>query len=320
MGKSNFDILVRRYLSGEISEEEKVKLEAWMDIRKTKDTGDLELNREEAEKIYQTIVSKDTTPEELRELAASKTRRDSVWWTYRIAASILLIALVGYLGWEHGLQDGEFIKVASSGDTEKAILKDGSLVWLKGNSNLVYYNNYQEGLRYSELKGEALFEIAEDDKHPFIVSVGKATIRVVGTSFSLRTMNDSIELRVLTGTVNFSIPENKAGIDVLPYERILYGGGELVKASMDPAGATKYIDDTEYWMAFNGAPLDEVINRLEKKFDVKFRFEGKAPPTCRVTIDLTDHSLDKSLEILSDILDLTWKQHGKTIVVSGKGC
>jgi transmembrane sensor len=319
MGKSNFDTLVRRYLEGQISEEEKVKLEAWMDVRKTEDSGDLELSKEEAETIYQKIISKESTEQEVRELASRKNRT-LTWWTYRVAASVLILVVVGYLGWRQGFLDGAVTKVASSGNTEKVILKDGSLVWLKGTSELVYYHQYEEGIRYSELKGEALFEIAEDENHPFIINCGDARLRVVGTSFSVRAMNDSVELRVLTGTVNFSTSGNTAGIDVVPNEKIVYGGGDkLVRKSMDTV-VSEITEDTEYMMSFKGATLQEVLARLEKKFEVKFKLGSTLSASCRVTIDITDHSLDKSLEILSDILDLTWKKNGKTILVSGNGC
>lgn len=321
MSKSNFDKLIRRYLENQVSEDERIKIEAWMDVRKTEDTGDLELSQEEADKIYQKIISTSGTAQEIRELASVKGRRTFLWWAYRAAASILLVALAGYLGWKHGYEDGAITKVASAGATEKVILKDGSLVWLKGNSSLIYYNKYEEGIRYSELKGEALFEVAKDAAHPFIIRCGDAQLKVLGTSFSVRAVRDSIEVRVLTGKVNFSTPVNKEGIDVAPNEKVIYReSAEAVKVSMDADDATEITGDTEYRMSFRGAPLGDVLTRLGKKFDVEFKMDNKVLASCRVTLDITDHSLDKSLEILSDVLNITWKQDGKTILIGGNGC
>lgn len=98
MGKSNFDKLMRRYLEDQVSEEERIKIEAWMDVRKTEDTGDLELSKEEAEKMYQRIVSKDSNTTEIRELASLKEGHTILWWTYRLAAGLFIVTLVGYLG------------------------------------------------------------------------------------------------------------------------------------------------------------------------------------------------------------------------------
>src|SRR5690349_21218276 len=130
MAKSNYDKLSRKYLEDKLSEPEKKKLEFWMLLTKRK--GDLELGKEDAEKIYQAIVNPNTTGKELRDLAAGN--RDVLWYTWRIAATLLVVGLVGYFGWQQGFRDGAITEVASAGDTEKVILKDGSLVWLKGES------------------------------------------------------------------------------------------------------------------------------------------------------------------------------------------
>lgn len=321
MGKSNFDKLKRRYLEDQVSEKERIRIEAWMDVRKTEGTGDLEMSKEEAEKMYQCIVSEDCSVSDIRRLASVKKSRTILWWTYRLAAGLLIVGLVGYFGWMHGFRDGSTTEITSTGNTEKVILKDGSLVWLKGTSNLTYYNKYEEGIRYSELKGEALFEIAKDASHPFIIQCGDVKLKVLGTSFSVRAVNDSIELKVLTGKVNFSTSANKDGIDVVPNEKVLYGGGyDIVKLSMNTEDASVVTAGTEYTMSFTSASLSDVLSRMEKKFDVTFKVNSSSLPSCRVTLDITDHSLEKSLEILSDVLNITWKQEGKTIIVSGNGC
>lgn len=320
MGKSNFDMLMRRYLENKVSEEERIKIETWMDVRKTENTGDRELSKDEAEKIFQKIVSKDSTADEVRKLASAKGHRNFMWWSSRVAAGILVVALVGYVGWKQGSRDGAITEVVSAGTMEKVILKDGSLVWLKGKSNLLYYNKYEEGIRYSELKGEALFEIAKDASHPFVIQCGDVKLKVLGTSFSVRALNDSIELRVLTGKVNFSTSANTSGIDVVPNEKVLYGGGAIMKVSMNNEDASTVAEGTEYAMSFSSATLADVLSRMEQKFDVTFKMNSAVLASCRVTLDITDHSLEKSLEILSDVLNITWKQEGKTIIVSGNGC
>jgi len=321
MSKSNFDRLMKRYLLNQVSEDEKIKIEAWMEVRKTEDTGDMELSREEAELLFQKITNKTSSTGEVRTLASVKKRHTTMWWTYRIAASLLVITIVSYLGWKRGLHDGSVTEIASQGNTEKVILKDGSLVWLKGSSNLRYENNYEEGIRYSELKGEALFEIAKDANHPFIIKCGDVTLKVVGTSFSVRNVNDSIELRVLTGKVNFSTTREPNGLDVSPNEKIVYGGGENIrKLTMNAGDAAAATEDTQYPMAFNETSLVNVLKALEMKFDVAIQLDNNKVGSCRVTVDLTDRSLAKSLEILADVLSITWKQEEKTIIVSGEGC
>src|SRR5258706_2663308 len=139
------------------------------------------------------------------------------------------------------------LEVVSNNGVEKIILNDGSLVWLRAGSRLVYFEKPEDGIRYAELKGEALFEVAKDVSHPFVIRCGEARIRVLGTSFSVRTVSDSLELKVLTGTVNFSSATNKAGMDVVPNERLVYKvDGKIEKFSMDKKEVPAIVADTEY--------------------------------------------------------------------------
>ena len=44
MQKSDFDQLMERYVTGKVSEQERKKIEAWLDVMKTEDNTDLELS------------------------------------------------------------------------------------------------------------------------------------------------------------------------------------------------------------------------------------------------------------------------------------
>jgi hypothetical protein len=46
MEKSEFDRLLERYLNDDVTEQERKKVEAWLDISKTKGTGGFELSKE----------------------------------------------------------------------------------------------------------------------------------------------------------------------------------------------------------------------------------------------------------------------------------
>ena len=58
--------------------------------------------------------------------------------------------------------------------------------------------------RKLNLTGEAFFEVAPDTSLPFIIAAANTQVRVVGTSFLVKTDNDQVELVVKTGKVQFS--------------------------------------------------------------------------------------------------------------------
>jgi transmembrane sensor len=321
MEKSNFDELLKRYITGEVSEHERTKLEAWLDAMKTKNRDNLELSEDDEEKLFQKILSKHDNLAEIKTMIPERKRVSWLGWSFRIAASMLVIALVTYIAWNLGKQNNGVIEFASYGSIEKVLLPDNSLVWLKGNSKIIYYEKEEENIRYAELKGEGLFEVAKDPSHPFVINCGNATLTVLGTSFSVRATVDSIELTVLTGKVNITMAKNGAGVDVLPNEKVIFPrNGEIKKLALAKDEVSSITSGTEYDLSFNNISLSDITKRLEKKFNTNISIENPHAGACSITIDLTDKSLDRSMEMITEILDVGFRRQGDSIIVSGQGC
>lgn len=72
------------------------------------------------------------------------------------------------------------------GKTFKIVLSDGTLVHLNAGSSLKYPVKFQKN-RYREvvLEGEGFFEVAKNEKSPFIVTSGGLDVRVLGTKFNV---------------------------------------------------------------------------------------------------------------------------------------
>lgn len=320
METSNFDRLLERYLNGQTTEEETRKIEGWLDIEKIHNRSGERHSREMEERLFQKIVSKHPDLAGLRGIIPSKKKVSPSQWIFRIAAALTLIALMSYIGWYVGKSDNGGIQVASTGVVKKVILEDGSLVWLKGNSKIVYYENKNEGIRYSELKGEALYEIAKDANRPFIVNCGDVRLKVLGTSFSVKMHGDSMELQVLTGKVNLSTDADAMGVDVLPNQKAVFANGKINKLSINVHEALSAIADTEYNLKFVNTPLEEVVAGLEKKFDARIKIENKDAGRCGLTIDLVDQSLEHALEMITEVLDVNYERDGESFVIRGHGC
>ena len=320
MEKSDFDLLMERYVTGKVSEQERVKIEAWLDAMGAEDNTDLELSKQEEDRIFQKLTDSLTSLEDVVALKPKrKTRPDQ--WMIRIAASLVIVSLVSYAVWYFTASSKYQLEVVAKNGVEKIILNDGSLVWLRGESKVLYYEKPDEGTRYTTFQGEALFEVAKDASHPFIVQCGEVRVSVLGTSFNIKTGVDQVELTVLTGKVNLSSAANTEGIDVLPQEKIIYkSNGEFEKLSTSPQEITSLTVNTDYNMQFTNTGMDEVVNRLESKFNVSVKLSDKRIRNCKITMDFTDQSLEKSLQLISEVLDVTYSIQDKTVILTGKGC
>lgn len=322
MEKSNFDHLLERYLSGQVSEAERIKIEAWLDVMKTEEGADLELETAEEEKLFQKITSNISNVEEIIAFhhgeRSMRTLLSNRW--FQFAAVVVLLLSVSYTVWHTLYGNSSPGEVIAKTDIEKVILNDGTIVWLHKDSKLIYYQKTEEGTRHATLTGEALFEVAKDQK-PFTISCGVVTVKVLGTSFSLKTDDTGIELNVLTGKVHLSSTINKDGVDVSPNEKVIYtNNGLFEKIKLDEADITAITARTEYDMHFTNTAMELVAEKIEKKFNVDLTIENKQLNKCRITADFTDHSLNTTLKMISELLEIGYTINGNTVVITGKGC
>ena len=320
MQKTDFDLLMERYVTGKVSDQERVKIEAWLDAMGAEDNTELDLTKEEEDRIFRKLTDSLTTVEDMAALKPKrKIRADQ--WMIRIAASLVILSLVSYVVWYYAAPRENRLEVVSKNGVEKIILNDGSLVWLRGESKVMYYEKPDERARYTTFEGEALFEVAKDESHPFIVQCGDVKVKVLGTSFSIKTGVEQVELTVLTGKVNLSSSANTEGIDLLPQEKIIYkSNGEFEKLATNQQEITSITVNTDYNMQFTNTGMGEVVDRLESKFNASIKLSDKRIRNCKITMDFTDQSLTKSLQLITEVLDVTYSVQDKTVTITGTGC
>ncbi len=315
MSKSGFYRTLRKYLGGNLSKGEKAKFDTWLDLLST-EKGEKKVSWNEADEaaLFDKISNEIANP---KKNMAQRTISTGFW--LKAAASILLLVTASYFVVRYTVEPHVQITDVPLSEVEKKILNDGTIVWLKGQSKLSYYENSDGTERHAQISGEGFFEVAKDANRPFIIQCGEVEVTVVGTSFSLKSSNDSVELKLLTGKVTISIPENKI-IDVAPNEKITYIHGVIEKVTMDESDVPRILASTEYNMKFSSATMENVINRIEKKFNVKFTVDSKQLNTCRITADFTDHSLESTLQMISEVLDMEYTISGSKVMVRGSGC
>jgi ferric-dicitrate binding protein FerR (iron transport regulator) len=322
MKKSNFDRLMQRYLAGDATDQEKIKIEAWLDVMKTKNTMDLELSKEDEEQLFKKITSPFNDIKEVISFQPEQEKKvNNTHWVIQVAAALLILTCVSYVVWNFVNKNEAQLLVTSQNGIEKIILNDGTIVWLRAGSKLTYFEKLKDGTRNTELQGEALFEVAKDASHPFIIKCGDVYVKVLGTSFSIKTRHDSLELLVLTGKVNLSSGTNTSGMDVEPNQKAIYNGnGQFEKISSEEKEVQAITSHTEYNMQFTDATMDDIFKKIEDKFDVKITLSNRQIGKCRITADFTDHSLENTLQMITEILDVNYNKKAGIITVSGNSC
>jgi transmembrane sensor len=301
MNNQNIDALIDRYLKGELTKEEVVYVEKWLDSLEDKDAFDA-LPPQELAASKAAMYTR---------LTARIDRRNFGW--LKIAAAVIVIVIAGYFFMPH--RSTTITGVA--GNIRKQILSDGSIVWLKGKSTLIFPVSFGNKDRIVTLEGEALFEVAKDAAHPFMIHCGTLTTKVLGTSFNIRNNGRETAVSVLTGKISLRTGTS-AEILLSANENAVYSEPQAIikkTAGTTPHELTK---GTEYDMAFNDAGMRDVIHRIEQKFDVDIQLKDSAIANNLITADMTDQSLQKTMEMISQALNLDIQIKGHSILLQPK--
>lgn len=313
MEKSNFDLLMQRYLNGTASEEERLKIEAWLDVMKTEDNTNLELSREQEEDLFLKITRATTRAEEASSWVPSENK-NKYPRTLHMAAALFLLLAASFVIWKFSRPSSDH---PGSTLVEKMILADGTLVWVTPGSSLSYFEDRQQGTRHTRFQGSALFEVAKDPAHPFVIQCGKAELRVVGTSFRLSSSTEGLQLAVMTGKVNVVAPAGSTLVTAR--EELTLTPQIMEKHPLSSREISAITANTEYNMSFRNEAVSEVLHRIERKFNVKVQAEEKVG-RCRITADFTDHSLESTLQLISEVLAISYQKRGDTVTITGRGC
>ena len=155
-------------------------------------------------------------------------------------------------------------------------LPDGSRVWLNAASSLKFPTAFVGKERRVELSGEAYFEIVKNASQPFFVTVNKANIAVLGTSFNVMAYADeaAIKTTLLEGAVKVSKAD---AFNLLkPGEQsMLEPNGQMhviEKADVDLAVAWK-----NGLTSFKSADIKTIMRQVERWYDVEVVYNGDIP-------------------------------------------
>ena len=224
----------------------------------------------------------------------------------RVAAILLLLILLAGL-WVYFTPSPESVVLtekvvystiyAPMGSRVAFNLPDGSTGFLNSGSSLTYSTPFA-GNRNVELLGEAWFNVAPDELHPFEISAGESAVRVLGTDFNLRAYPDEkfVEVVLAEGNVEFAAKPNVLPIKISPSERMIYDGKGIHVETTDPA---KFKGWTEGKLIFRGDKMDDVARRLERWFNIEVTVEGTAMDGYSFRATFEDDTLHEVLRFLS---------------------
>lgn len=231
-------------------------------------------------------------------------QRRSFYQTFaRIAATVVIVAGIGWLLFEVAAPGK--VSVASSDDEKniELLLADGSKVYLNRDSRLTYPKEFGRNSRKVSLKGEAFFDIAPDASRPFVIDAGKASVRVLGTSFNVMTDNgnDEVEVYVSSGKVLLTSTDGSKSVTLEP-EYV----GKISAAGSSQALNTNvnYLSWHTDMLVYDGERLEVVFEDLKRTFNIDIRAGDPAINDYRLTSPFEHQPHDTIIKLICTTFNL----------------
>jgi len=220
---------------------------------------------------------------------------------YRVAAVILLPLLIagGVMAYRQFAGERRYAGIAwaeihsTMGSRVSFNLPDGSTGWLNSGSTLKYALNF-DGNRRVELEGEAYFDVVKDKSRPFFVRTSDIELKVLGTTFNLKSYPEdkTVEATLLTGMVEIKtlseMPGSKQPVILKSNQKATFHkatdpltpdenkatpekikGIRAVRISRD-VDALPVVSWKDHKLVFVNEPFESLLVKIERWYDVEF--------------------------------------------------
>lgn len=202
------------------------------------------------------------------------------------------------------------------GEQVNVQLDDGSHVLLNTGSVAVFENR----LRSREFilsKGEALFSVVHSEMRPFQVLTESASIRDIGTVFSVREDDRDVLVAVVEGKVQLSVPSNGQEVMLAANQ-----AARVEKAHISQITGAQSVQSLLSWkerrLEFTEEPLGSLVRELQRYRKQPITFADKRAETFLVTGGFSSADPDLLLKTLPDVAPVTvrFRRDGEAVIAS----
>ncbi|WP_164126360.1 FecR family protein [Sphingobacterium luzhongxinii] len=182
-------------------------------------------------------------------------------------------------------------------------LSDGTKVWVNASSELKFPSSFDEQERRVSLKGEAYFQVAKDEKKPFLVETAGGNVKVLGTQFNVSAYSD----RPITTLEEGKVLVYKDGLEeiLLPGMKAEIVGNRIDVRKADLQKELAWKNNTFY---FKGDNIVQIAKQLETWYDLDVSFSKGISFSNTYSGEVSRSSnLSEVLKMLEFVSDLDFK-------------
>ena len=315
------DEVLVKYLADEATPPEQAMVEQWVNASESNRHyfQHFQLIWNESHKLASTTMVDENKAwqkfqRRIKKPAISTGKKVSFGW-WRVAAAILIIAGAAWL--VNTLLDKKssqpaIVSIASINEVKKDTLPDGSVATLNKYSEISYPKKFKGNTRKVKLKGEAFFNVQPDKEKPFIIDVNDVQVKVVGTSFNIRSSNGTTEVIVETGIVQ--VAKGGKTIELKAGERISLEAADTA-AKKEVSGDKLYNYYVSRTFVCDNTPLWKLVEKLNEAYNANIRIGRPAIRKLPLNVTFNDESLDVILDVIRQTFMVKVIRKGNEIVL-----
>jgi len=206
------------------------------------------------------------------------------------------------------------------GKRYEVYLTDGTHIYLNAGSELKYPSYFSDNSsREVYLKGEAYFEVAKDEKRPFIVRTNDLKTKVYGTKFNVSAYSNenSTQVVLVEGLVGVQVNKETENEYVLikPSQK----GYKLKNKNdvqIEDVEVVKYIAWKDGVLMFENESTENIFKVLERHFNIIIQNNYSELNDHRFTGTFKQESLDDILNTISNHTHFDFFIKNETIVIN----
>lgn len=312
------DDLLVKYLLGEATTEEQTLITDWIEASPAnkKHFEHFELIWSKSKQLAaQSTVDENAAWERFKQRVEAPTYqtpktieipRPSFSWA-RAASILLILAVGGLLVYFLSNREPELISLQSGNNVLIDTLPDGSVITLNKQSTLSYPEEFDGDTRAIALNGEAFFNVTPDKEKPFIITVNDVTVKVVGTSFNVKSTDEKTEVIVETGIVAVKKEDNEVSVNPNEKATVLKNAEAPVKENNEDV-LYNYYRTKEF--ICNATPLWRLVDVLNDAYGVNIVIANPRLKNVELTTTFRNEPIENILAVVSETLNIHVERKG----------
>lgn len=197
---------------------------------------------------------------------------------------------------------------------------DGTRIWINSGTKLIYPTIFNEKYREIFVEGEIFISVAKDDNKPFIVKTENTETVVLGTQFNVSAYkNSNINSVVLVnGIVKVKNKTMKEYTKMLPSQIFNYDV-ETNKFDVKYVDVTQYIAWKDGYLILVSDPLDQVMSKLERYYNIRVFYELDSMKKIKVSgkLDLKDN-IESVVKNIALTVPITYEIKDNNLIIKAK--